>query len=64
MTPRGLWREVPEWERHDMTVCIAAVCDDRTDTLPAKIVLCYDWKVSTAIGSAETKHKMKHIGKG
>jgi hypothetical protein len=47
-----------------MTICIAAVCDDKREALPAKIVLCYDWKVSTAIGSAETKHKMKHIGRG
>jgi 20S proteasome alpha/beta subunit len=44
-----------------MTVCIAAIAESTAKTEP-KIVLCYDWKVSTAIGSAENKYKLTHIG--
>jgi hypothetical protein len=62
MTPRGYWRAAPTWERRDVTVCIAAACDMAPDR-ERKIVLCFDWKVSTAIGSSETKYKMKHLGK-
>ena len=28
---RGYRREIPAWERQDMTVCIAAVCKNTTD---------------------------------
>ena len=54
MTPRGYWRDVPAWERGDVTVCIAAICQDREKD---KIVLCTDTKLSSALGSAETGSK-------
>jgi hypothetical protein len=43
-------REVPKWERRDVTVCIAAV----TAELDRKIILCTDEKASSALGSSET----------
>jgi hypothetical protein len=58
MTPRGYWRDVPEWERRDVTVCIAATCQDKEKN---KIVLCTDTKLSSALGSAETGTKDLHI---
>jgi hypothetical protein len=55
MTPHGLWRDVPAWERRDVTVCIAAICQD--DEGKDQIVLCTDRKISSALGSAETSRK-------
>jgi len=42
-----------------MTVCIAALCNGTPET---KIILCADWRVSSALGRAETKLKIKEIG--
>jgi hypothetical protein len=52
------WRGLPikrpyPWER-DMTVCIAAACNDSDVD---KIILCSDTKLSSALGSVETGHK-------
>jgi len=56
-----LWNlEVPSWELRDMTVCIAAVCEENTDD--RKIVLCTDRKISSALGSAETTLKSRSLG--
>lgn len=43
-----------------MTICIAAICEVNNDP---KIVLCSDWKLSSALGSAETGFKQRAIGK-
>jgi len=55
--PRRPWREAPAWKRRNMTVCIAATCEDGE-----KIVLCTDTKLSSALGSTETGRKDLHIG--
>jgi hypothetical protein len=60
MTPRGYWRDVAVPERRDMTVCIAAACDEDESNC---IVLCSDWRVSGALGSAETMLKQKWLPK-
>jgi hypothetical protein len=57
---RGYRREVPDWERRDMTVCIAAVCDENTDD--PKIVICTDGKAGGALGSAEMTLKIRTVG--
>jgi len=44
ITPRGYWRDVPDWERRNMTVCIAAVGREK-DYTPA-IVFCSDTRMS------------------
>ena len=56
----GYWREVPNWEYRDMTVCIAAICDENTDD--KKIVVCTDRKISSALGSSETILKSRALG--
>ena len=38
---RGYRRQIPAWENRDMTVCIAAICEE--DTEP-KVILCTDTK--------------------
>jgi len=60
ITPRGYWRGVPEQpERREMTVCIAAACGDEGGQA---IVLCTDWRISGALGSADTMLKIRQIG--
>lgn len=62
-TPRGYWRDVPAWERRDVTVCIAAVCEENTDD--PKLIACADSKISTALGSSNTALKIRAmIGNG
>jgi 20S proteasome alpha/beta subunit len=56
MTP---FRERDAWERRNMTVCIAAACQSEGK---GRIILCTDWKISGALGSAETKLKMRNFG--
>jgi 20S proteasome alpha/beta subunit len=46
-----------------MTICIAASCDSRRNS-EAKLIVAFDWKVSTVIGTAETKHKLTHLPNG
>lgn len=59
---RGYWREVPDVpERRDVTVCIAAICDENTDN--SKIVVCTDCKTSSPLGSSETAVKLLPIDK-
>jgi hypothetical protein len=58
---RGYRREVPDWERRDMTVCIAATCDGGIGE--SKIVVCTDQKIGGALGSAETMLKARTICK-
>src|ERR1043166_1543481 len=58
---RGYWREVSIPERRDMTVCIAAVCDDNTTANAAKIIMATDSKISGALGSAETMLKNRFL---
>lgn len=41
-----------------MTVCIAAECQN-TASGEAKIIMCSDGKVSSALGSAEVKLKQR-----
>ena len=53
----GYWRELPDWERRTMTVCIAAICNSPAD----KIVACTDWLVSEPLGSAETMLKQRQL---
>lgn len=60
LTPRGYWRAVPNWERRDMTVCIAAACEGKDQGTKA-IVLCSDWRISSALGSAETMLKIRGL---
>ncbi len=60
---RGYWREVPDVpERRDVTVCIAAVCEEAAHR--SKIVICSDRKASSALGSAETMVKIRRIAEG
>jgi hypothetical protein len=47
------------WERHKMTVGIAAICRHASN---AAIVACTDWKVSNSLGSSETRYKLLDIG--
>jgi hypothetical protein len=47
------------WERHRMTVGIAAICRHAGN---AAIVACTDWKVSNSLGSSETRYKLSNIG--
>jgi hypothetical protein len=62
--PNGLWREVPEWERRDVTVCIAAGCLERVgDDEEPRIILCTDWRASSALGTAELKLKLRRMYK-
>jgi hypothetical protein len=56
---RGYRREVPNWERRDMTVCIAAVCEENLDD--PKIIVCTDRKVSGELGSAEIVLKQRTV---
>jgi hypothetical protein len=49
--PRLSARGVPNWERRDVTVGIAAVCDQ--GTADPKIVLCTDTKVGDHLGSID-----------
>ena len=58
--PSGYWRDIPIPERRKVTICIAAVCELFSQP---KIVLCSDWQVNTAFGSAETARKRRPIGK-
>jgi 20S proteasome alpha/beta subunit len=64
MTPRGYWRDVPAWERRDMTICIAAGCVSEVGSREYQIVLCSDWQLSSVLGSSETGLKMRRLGKG
>jgi hypothetical protein len=50
---------LPSWGRTKMTVGIAAICRKGSD--PA-IVACADWKISSDLGSAETRWKLAHVG--
>src|SRR5437764_1268337 len=43
-----------------MTVCIAAACRENKEN---KIIFCADWKISSALGSAETKLKTRNFSK-
>jgi hypothetical protein len=62
MTTRGLWRDVPKWERRDMTVCVAAACVE--DRQHYRIVIGVDWLVSGALGSADKMIKIRDVGRG
>jgi hypothetical protein len=57
---RGFQREGPPWERREMTVCIAAICEE--NTADPKIVLCTDRKISSALGSSEQTLKIRVVG--
>lgn len=59
---RGYWREVKEPERRNMTICMAAACDEYTSD--PKIVTCTDWKISGTLGSAQTMLKNRPVGIG
>jgi hypothetical protein len=59
------WRGLPikrpyPWER-DVTVCIAATCDNDGET---KIVICTDKKASNVLGSSETHLKIRDLRHG
>ncbi len=59
---RGYHREVANHERQTMTVCIAAICE--LGHLEKRgIVLCTDWQVSSALGSAQTFLKQRHMAR-
>lgn len=45
-----------------MTVCIAGTCN--LDNDEHGIILCADWQLSGSLGKAETKLKVRSIGKG
>lgn len=45
-----------------MTVCIAAACRDLADN-EYRVVMCTDWRVSGALGSAEIKLRQRRLGK-
>jgi 20S proteasome alpha/beta subunit len=45
-----------------MTVCVAAGCLDTEKNY--KIVMCTDWRVSSPLGGAETKLKLRALPKG
>src|ERR1700722_9320835 len=47
----------PIGERSKMTVCIAATC--RMASADPQLILCTDWKTSSALGSAETHFKQR-----
>src|ERR1700689_503222 len=47
------------WEQR-MTVCIAAACKDGGSE---RLVLCADWRLSGALGSAENYFKIRVLGK-
>jgi hypothetical protein len=53
---------VPErpwpWER-SVTVCIAATCVESRKNVEQRIVLCTDWRASSAIGYSDTMLKQK-----
>src|SRR5690348_12969123 len=59
---------IAEWERQrslaerEMTICIAATCHHSREG-GAKIILCTDWRVSGALGSAETANKQMWLPK-
>lgn len=42
-----------------MTVCIAAIAGGPHNT---RLILCADWRVSSALGRSDTKFKLKNIG--
>jgi 20S proteasome alpha/beta subunit len=57
ITPRGHWRELPDiLERRNVTICIAAECFNDANRC---LILCTDWRVSSALGRSDTK--VKHI---
>jgi hypothetical protein len=66
VTPRRYWRDAPKWERKEMTVCIAAACmeKDKDGTQRFRIVMCADWRVSSALGTSDTKLKLRTLAKG
>ena len=53
----------PQMERRSVTVCIAATCQD-TETKDYKVIMCTDWRISGALGSAEIKLKQRVLGRG
>jgi hypothetical protein len=58
-TVRGYWREIPAWERRDMTVCIAAICGGSTQS--THLVLCADWRISSSLGSSDSRLKVRYV---
>lgn len=63
MIPSFKRRYVPAkyLERRPVTVCIAATCMVEKKY---KVVMCTDWKISSALGNADTKLKQKRMGAG
>jgi 20S proteasome alpha/beta subunit len=58
---RGFWRDVPNWERGDVTVCIAAACAENTND--PRVIAVTDKRVSSPLGSADTGLKMRIIAR-
>jgi hypothetical protein len=53
----------PIW-RNQVTVCIAAICQQDKENTDARIVVCSDWKSETDWGGSETADKLRLLPKG
>jgi hypothetical protein len=58
---RGYLREIPQWERKHVTICIAAACTHQNPKRPTHIVTCTDWRVTNSLGTADTKVKQHYL---
>lgn len=67
ITPRGYWRDVPyQQEHHNVTVCIGLICRENVikGEQRTRIVVATDWRVSSILGSAESRLKLHNLMTG
>jgi hypothetical protein len=55
------WKGSSDWERRDMTVCIAATADYSDQP---KLIVCVDSLISSSLGAAQTGHKVTLLPRG
>lgn len=53
----------PTW-RNQMTVCIAALCEQSQDNREQRIVVCYDWNSEHEMAGSETADKLRVLPRG